>query len=233
MTALDPDAIGSLTLEGLRVAVLSYDSDARAHAIALRQSGNHVVIGVFPKTPAWWQASGDGFEVEHPAAAVATAEVVVVRSHEETAMWRQGAEHIAPGTLVVFACARALHFGRCASSGMDVVLVTDVEDPRIGCRIAVHRDVTRRALARAVAYARAVHGPAVPLRTTFVSDEVELEQLSAGDRAACCLALTAQQPARLAPLEHAPAWDADDEPAPTELDDAGWFYAMMNRRGTP
>jgi ketol-acid reductoisomerase len=225
--------LGSLTLEGLRVAVLSYDSEARDHAIALRRAGNHVVIGVFPETPAWWQASGDGFTVDHPAAAAATAEVVVVRTHEDTAMWRQGAERIAPGALVVFACARALHYGRCASSGMDVVLVTEVEDQRVGCRIAVHRDVTRQALARAVAYARAVYGTVTPLRTTFVSDEVELEQMPVGERTASCLALAAQRPAQLAPLEHTSAWNADDEPEPTELDDAGWFYAMMNRRGTP
>ena len=64
MSALDPDALlGTLTLEGARVAVLGYDADARDHALALRRAGNHVVLGLLPETPAWWRAAADGFAV--------------------------------------------------------------------------------------------------------------------------------------------------------------------------
>jgi ketol-acid reductoisomerase len=233
MTALDPDALlGTLVLEGARIAVLGYDPDARDHAIALRRAGNHVVISVQRDTVAWSRALADGFAVDEPSAAVATAEIVVVRAAEDSVSWRQCEERIAGGALVVFACARALHTGRCARGGMDVVLVTGVEDPRVGCRLAVHRDVSRRALLRAVAYARAAYASDVPMRSTSICAEAELEHASVRDRSASLLALTVQSPA-IAPKAPTNAWNADDEPEPADIDDAGWFHAMMNRRGTP
>ena len=228
MNALDPES--SLTLEGARVAVLGYDTEAREHAIALRRAGNHVVIGLMPDTPAWWRASTDGFAVELPGPAVATADVVVVRAHEANAVWRQAQERIVAGALVVFACARALHTGRCARSGMDVVLVTNVEDARVGCRIAIHRDVSRKALVRAIAYARAAYGADLPMRSTFVSDEAKLEHTSVRERSATLLALTVQAPPLPPVNECATAWNADEEAEPDDFDDARWFYAMMNRR---
>lgn len=233
MTALNPDALlGTLTLEGARVVVLGYDADAREHAIALRRAGNHVVISVQRDTPAWSHAAGDGFAVGEPAMAVAGADVVVVRAHEDSVLWRQCEERIAGGALVVFACARALHTGRCARGGMDVVLITGVDDAVVGCRIAVHRDVSRRALVRGVAYARAAYAADVPMRATSVAVEAELEHASVRERTASLLAMTVQSPV-LEPAPRVTAWNADDEPEPADLDDAGWFHAMMNRRGTP
>lgn len=234
MTALDPDALlGTLILEGARIVVLGYDAGSRDHALALRRSGNHVVISLLRDTPAWSHASADGFAVDEPGKAVPTAEIVVVRAAEDTALWRQCEERIAGGALVVFACARALHTGRCARSGMDVVLVTNVDDPRVGCRIAVHRDVSRRALVRAVAYARAAYSSDLPMRSTYISDEAELEHASVRDRSASLLALTVQSPPLVPERQPAKVWNADDEPEPDDIDDAGWFHAMMNRRGTP
>lgn len=231
MTALDPDALlGTLVLEGARIAVLGYDAEARDHAIALRRAGNHVVISVHRDTVAAARAHADGFAVDEGA--VAGADVVVVRSAEDSVSWRQCEERIAGGALVVFACARALHTGRCARGGMDVVLVTGVEDPRVGCRLAVHRDVSRRALLRAVAYARAAYAKDLPMRATSIAAEAELEHASVRERTASLLALTVQSPA-LAPEAHVHAWNADDEPEPADIDDAGWFHAMLNRRGTP
>jgi ketol-acid reductoisomerase len=216
------------TLEGVRIVVLGYDTDARDHALALRRAGNHVVICA--GMPAASRAVADGFVVD--CNAVASAEIVVVRPAEDSALWRHCEDRIAAGALVVFACARVLHTGRCARGGMDVVLVTAVDDARVGCRLAVHRDVSRRALARAIAYARAAYGSDVPMRSTSIADEAELEHASVRERSASLLALTVQSPP-LALEEHHAAWNADTEPEPAGLDDAGWFHAMLNRRGTP
>lgn len=228
MTALDPAALlGTLMLERARIVVLGYDEDARNHALALRAAGNHVVIAAHRDSPAWTAASADQFMVGEVATVVPSAEVVVVREHEDSPLWRTCEGWIAGGALVVFASARALHTGRCARSGMDVVLVTGVEDPVIGCRLGVHRDVSRRALLRAVAYARAAYSADVVLRQTYIDDEADREHASMQARTGSLLALTAEK----TPLAAPQIWNADDEPEPTELDDAGWFYAMMNRRG--
>ena len=234
MTALDPDALlGTFMLEGARVVVLGYVPEARDHALALRRAGNTVVVIALRDTPAWIKARGDGFEVDHTGTAISTADVVVVRAHEDTPLWRQCEERIAGGALVVFASARALHSGRCARSGMDVVLVTNIDDARVGCRLAVHRDVSRRALLRAVAYARATYGGDVPMRSTNVCDEAELEHAGVRERSATLLAMTVQKPAITPDAQRCHAWDADEEVEPADLDDAHWFHAMMNRRGTP
>jgi ketol-acid reductoisomerase len=209
------------TLEGVRIAVLGYDADAREHALALRRAGNRVVICA--AVPAASRAVADGFVVD--CAAATGAEIIVVREPEDSPLWRQCEERIGGGALVVFACARALHTGRCARGGMDVVLVTGVDDPRVGCRIAVHRDVSRTALVRAIAYAHTAYGD-VPVRSTSIAAEAELELASVHERSASLLALTVQSP----PLT---TWNADAEPEPAGLDDAGWFHAMLNRRGLP
>lgn len=229
MTAIDPASLlGTLTLERARIVVLGYDDEARDHALALQRAGNHVVIAALPDSPAWTRASLDGFMVGEAGTVIPTAEIVVVREAEDTALWRSCEGWIAGGALVVFASARALHCGRCARSGMDVVLVTNIEDALIGCRIGVHRDVSRRALVRAVAYARAAYSTDVMMRATYICDEADRELASGDDRTQSLLALTAEKPS----MKRTP-WNADDEPEPADLDDAGWFYAMMNRQGTP
>lgn len=227
MTALD--LAGTYVLEGARIVVLGYDAEARNHALALRRAGNYVVIGLLGDPAAWARASEDGFQVAQGETLVEGADVVVVREHADTALWRSCEGWIAGGALVVFASAQALHSGRCARSGMDVVLVTSIEDAVIGCRIGVHRDVSRRALLRAVAYARAAYSSDVVLRSTYIDDEADREIASGRERMGSLLALTVQGSPRVCAKE---PWNADDEPEPSDIDDAGWFYAMMNRRGT-
>ena len=222
MSTLDPNA-GTVMIEGARVAVLGYDADARAHALALRRAGNMVAIGLPPEAIACWHARADGFFVEHPGAVVVTAEIIVVRAPDGDVTRRHAQPHVPAGALVVFACARALQAGACARSGMDVTLVTNVDDPRVGCRIAVHRDVTQRALARASAYARAAFAPGVVVRATSIAEEAELE-LESGERSDKLLALAVAQPVDVGIAEPAELTDDDG-------DGAAWFYAMLNRRG--
>lgn len=221
MKSLGPDPLqGTLTLQGAKVAVLGYDADAREHALALRRAGNRVMIGCHPDTTCWARAIADGFTVDLAAMVVATAEVVVVmmRDHEP---WRRVEPHVAPGALVVFGCARALEAGACTRGGLDVVLVTSVDDDHTGCRVAVHRDVTGRALLRGVGYARAAFDAGVPLRVTSIEAEADLELASLGERAGSLLALVASSdrlPARAA----SPVGDSEDKPAePT------WFDGML------
>ncbi len=225
MRPKSPDPLqGSFTLQGTRVAILGYDADAREHALALRRAGNIVAVGLRPDTTCWARAIADGFFVDEAAKVVAGAEVVVVlvRDHEET--WRASEPHVAAGALVVFGCARALEAGACARGGLDIVLVTSADDEHTGCRVAVHRDVTGRALVRAVAYARAAYESGVALRATSVAAEADLELASISERAGSLLALAASSdrlPPRPAPahVRSETAAADDEEREPTWLDD--------------
>lgn len=230
MKSLDPDPLQpTLTLKGAKVVVLGYDDDARDHALALRRAENDVTIAVPNDTTCWARAVGDGFAVDEPVRAVTRAEVVVVLVRQLAITWRLIEHYVPAGTLVVFGCARALEAGVCSRGGLDVVLVTTDDDAHTGCRIAVHRDATRRAILRAVAYARAACGTDVALRPTSVSAEADLEIARIGERVGSLLAFAASTD-RLPPMPMKPP--LFEEEAQPEEDESGpsWFHKMMSRR---
>lgn len=229
MKSLDPDPLQrTLTLRGAKVVVLGYDAGARDHALALREAENHVTIAVPADTTCWARAAGDGFEVDEPVRAVTRAEVVVVLVRQLAVTWRSIEQYVPAGTLVVFGCARALEAGVCTRGGLDLVLVTTVDDAHTGCRIAVHRDATRRALLRAVAYARSACGTDVALRATSVAAEADLEIAQIGERVGSLLAFAASTD-RLPPMPVKPPVVVEEEPEEEESGPS-WFHRMMARR---
>jgi ketol-acid reductoisomerase len=226
MKALDPDPLhGSFTQKGAKVVVLGYDADARDHAHALRAANNHVTIGVRPDTTCWHRASADGFPVGRPSEIVGAAEVVVVLVREPENTWARIEPLIAPGALVVFGSARLLEAGVVTRGGFDVALVTTVDDAHTGCRVAVHRDATGRALLRAVAYARAACGRDVALRVTSVAAEADLELAGIGERAGSLLALAASCDCLPRRPPKPAAVIVDEEPEPEV--EPSWFDSMM------
>ncbi|HEX5060727.1 MAG TPA: hypothetical protein VFV99_15265 [Kofleriaceae bacterium] len=220
MKSLQPDPLqGSFTLRGAKVVVLGYDEDAREHALALRRANNSVLIGVRPDTTCWMRACADGFAADRPSAIVGSAEVVVMLVREPMATWAKVEPLLAPGALVVFGNARLLEAMTYSRGGFDSVLVTTVDDAHTGCRVAVHRDATGKALLRAVGYARAACGIDVALRATSVEAEADLELASHGERAGSLLALAAS--CECLPVAKPQAMivdDDEDEKEPSWLD---------------
>jgi ketol-acid reductoisomerase len=217
-----PDPLhGSFTMKGANVVVLGYDDDARDHAHALRAAGNHVTIGVRPDTTCWARAAVDGFAVGRASEIVATAEVVVVLVREPEKTWMRVEPLIAAGALVVFGSARLLDAGIVSRGGFDVVRVTTVDDAHTGCRVAVQRDATGRALLRGVAYARGACGKDVALRVTSVAAEADLELAGISERAGSLLALAAS-------CDCLPARPAEPQAtAKTETEEPSWFDSML------
>jgi len=223
MKSLRADPLqGSFTLKGAKVVVLGYDDDARDHALALRKANNSVLIGVRPDTTCWMRACADGFAADRPSAIVGEAEVVVMLVREPQATWRVAEPLIAPGALVVFGSARTLEAMQFARGGFDTVLVTTADDAHTGCRVAVHRDATGRALVRALSYARAACGADVALRETSVTAEVDLELASIGERAGSLLALAASNDQL--PAVKLPAVIVEDE---ADEPEGSWLDEML------
>jgi ketol-acid reductoisomerase len=219
MKSLQPDPLqGSFTLRGTKVVVLGYDDDAREHALALRRANNSVLIGVRPDTTCWLKACADGFAADRPQAIVGEAEVVVMLVREPERTWRVVEPLLAPGALVVFGCARTLEALALTRGGYDSVLITTVDDAHTGCRVAVHRDATGRALMRAVAYARAACGSDVALRPTSVAAEIDLELASIAERAGSLLALAASCDCLPIAKQQAVIVEEEEDKEPTWLD---------------
>ena len=193
-----------------RVAVLGYGPEAREQALRLRGAGAHVTVGVRPGGMSWLRATEDGFAPVPTAAAVSGAQIVAVHVPEEdqpAVYWRAVAPNLEPGALVVFGRGQALHIGCVDPPGaVDFVLVTSGGTlQRAGCRVAVHRDATGKALDRAVAYARAAIGEAAKaLGTTTVAEEVEADLAAFEERVGGSEALLAELDELLARGTHEP-----------------------------
>ena len=50
-------------LEGKTIAIIGYGSQGHAHALNLRDSGCHVIIGLYEGSRSWARAKEQGFEV--------------------------------------------------------------------------------------------------------------------------------------------------------------------------
>jgi ketol-acid reductoisomerase len=130
-----------------------------------------------------------------------------VPESEQPAVWAYGiAPRLARGSLVVFGHGSALYSGAVdPDPGFDVVLLRgrDRRGPEGGCRIAVHRDATGRALERAAAFARVAFG-ASKIGTTTLDAEVRADLLDLVEKVGGLPALLAEWDRVLANPSHEP-----------------------------
>jgi ketol-acid reductoisomerase len=173
-------------LEGLRIAIIGYGSQGRAHALNLRDSGFPPAIGLRPG-PSFDRAGRDGFVPVSPHEAVSGAGFVMILTPDEShaEVCRDDVFPVAAdGTYIGFAAAFTVHFGvvrmreglrpvLVAPKGPGSVLRRTFEEGRgIPAMVAAAGDETR-GLELAGAYARALGcGRAGVLRTTFREEAV-------------------------------------------------------------
>ena len=50
-------------LDGKTIAIIGYGSQGHAHALNLKESGCHVIIGLYQGSKSWAKAEAQGFEV--------------------------------------------------------------------------------------------------------------------------------------------------------------------------
>lgn len=82
-TVVEPAAVDLSPLAGRRVAVVGYGTMGRAHALNLRRSGIDVLVGSRPGSASGGKAREEGLEVLETAAAVASADIVVLMVPDE------------------------------------------------------------------------------------------------------------------------------------------------------
>ena len=57
-------------LDGQTIAIIGYGSQGHAHALNAKESGCHVIIGLYEGSKSWKRAEEQGFEVYKPCAVV-------------------------------------------------------------------------------------------------------------------------------------------------------------------
>ncbi|MCI9307735.1 MAG: ketol-acid reductoisomerase, partial [Lachnospiraceae bacterium] len=158
-------------LEGKTIAVIGYGSQGHAHALNAKESGCHVIIGLYEGSKSWARAEAQGFEVYTAAEAAKKADIIMILINDElqAAMYKKDIEpNLEEGNMLMFAHGFNIHFSQIVPpKNVDVTMIapkgpghTVRSEYQAGkgvpCLVAVHQDATGKALEKALAYALAI-----------------------------------------------------------------------------
>ena len=183
----------------IKIAVVGYGSQGRAHALNLRDSGFDVTVGLRPGGPTESKAQADGFNVKPVAEAVAEADLVAVLTPDmvQKKLYNEVlAGSMKQGACLLFAHGLNVHFDMITPrADLDVVLVApkgpgalvrrEYEIGRgVPCIYAVHQDTSGRAEEFALAYAAGLGGARANIIKTTFKEETETDLF--GEQAVLC-----------------------------------------------
>ena len=186
-------------LEGKTIAIIGYGSQGHAHALNLKDSGCHVIIGLYEGSKSWAKAESQGFEVFTAAEAAKKADIIMILINDEkqAAMYNADiAPNLEAGNMLMFAHGFAIHFNQIIPpKDVDVTMIAPKgpghtvrseyqEGKGVPCLVAVQQDATGKAQEMALAYALGIGGArAGVLETTF---RTETETDLFGEQAVLC-----------------------------------------------
>ena len=170
-------------LDQKTVAIIGYGSQGHAHALNLKDSGVHVIIGLYEGSKSWAKAEKAGFEVFTAAEAAKKADIIMILINDEkqAKMYKESIEpNLEAGNMLMFAHGFAIHFGQIVPpKDVDVTMIapkgpghTVRSEYQAGkgvpCLVAVEQNATGKAQELALAYALGIGGArAGVLETTF------------------------------------------------------------------
>lgn len=191
-------------LEGKTVAVIGYGSQGHAHALNLKDSGVHVVVGLYEGSKSWKKAEEAGFEVYTAAEAAKRADIIMILINDEkqAKMYKESiAPNLKPGNALMFAHGFAIHFGQIVPpADVDVIMIAPKgpghtvrsqyqEGRGVPCLIAVQQNATGKAHELGLAYALGIGGARAGVLQTTFREETETDLF--GEQAVLCGGVTA------------------------------------------
>ena len=194
----DQDADLAL-IQNRRVAVIGYGSQGHAHAQNLRDSGVEVRVGLPVGSKSRERAVKAGFEVLTPAEASAWADTIMVLTPDtgQAALYNESiAANLTPGKTLMFAHGFNVRFDLIVPpAGVDVSMVAPkspghrvrevfTEGGGVPALVAVHQDASGKALANALAYAKAMGATRAGVLMTTFAEETETDLF--GEKAVLC-----------------------------------------------
>ncbi len=203
LTVYRADDADLSVLRGVRVAVVGYGNQGRAHALNLRDSGVEIVIGQRPGVSAD-RANADGFTPESVEEAIPHVGLVILSLPDESAsaIFEQRIRgRLIAGQTLGFVHGFNIRYGFIRPPpGVDVVMVAPkgpgsllrslyVEGKGLPALLAVNHDATGRARATALAWAAGIGSTRAALIETTFAAETETDLF--GEQVVLCGGLTA------------------------------------------
>ncbi len=190
-------------LEGKTVAIIGYGSQGHAHALNAKESGVHVIIGLYEGSNSWAKAEAAGFEVYTAAEAAKKADIIMILINDEkqSKMYKESIEpNLEPGNAIMFAHGFAIHFGQIIPpKDIDVIMIAPKgpghtvrsqykEGQGVPCLIAIAQDATGKAHDLGLAYSLAIGGARAGVLQTTFREETETDLF--GEQAVLCGGVT-------------------------------------------
>jgi ketol-acid reductoisomerase len=181
--------IDSAPLAGKRVAILGYGNQGRAQALNLHDSGIDVIVGLRGESGSSFEAEAAGLTITLLENAVASADVVMMLSPDEThaGLYREIEPHLRQGAALGFSHGLSVRFGFVEPrADLDVFLLAPkgpgtalrslyTEGKGMLAAWAVAQDATGNARGIALAYGRAIGCGRAGLIATSFAEEAEAD----------------------------------------------------------
>jgi ketol-acid reductoisomerase len=186
-------------IKGQKVAILGYGSQGHAHALNLRDSGVEVVIGLPEGSRSRAKAEAEKLTVLTPDKASERADVIMILAPDtaQAKLYRESvAPHLKAGKMLMFAHGFNIRFGTIdPPAGVDVTMVAPkspghrvrevfTEGGGTPALVAIHKDATGKAKARALAYAKGIGCTRAGVLETTFAEETETDLF--GEQAVLC-----------------------------------------------
>ncbi len=186
-------------LKGKTIAIIGYGSQGHAHALNLRDSGLHVIVGLGLDSKSKAKAESAGLKVmsAREAAKAADTMMILVPDHIQGDLYAEEiGPHLTPGKTLMFAHGFNIHFGQIKPpAGVDVSMIAPkapghrvrelfTEGVGVPALVAVHQDASGKALPNALAYAMGLGCLKAGVIETTFKEETESDLF--GEQAVLC-----------------------------------------------
>ncbi|HEY3854564.1 MAG TPA: ketol-acid reductoisomerase [Verrucomicrobiae bacterium] len=185
----DSDADLSI-LQGKTLAVLGFGSQGHAHALNLKDSGCHVIIGLYEGSKSAAVAKSHGFEVFTTGEAVKRADVIFVAipdTKQPKAYENDIAPNLSAGKTLLFSHGFSIHFKTIVPpKNVNVILVAPkgpghivrrqfTEGKGVPALIGIYQDPSKNSKKVALAWAKGIGGTRAGVIQTSFKEETETD----------------------------------------------------------
>jgi ketol-acid reductoisomerase len=186
-------------LKGKTIGVVGYGSQGHAHSLNLRDSGQDVIVGLYPGSKSWAKAEAAGLKVMAVADMTKASDfiMILVSDHIQADIYEAEIKpNLKPGKTIMFAHGFNIHFGFIKPpEGVDVSMVAPkapghrvrelyTEGVGVPALVAIAQDASGNALKNALAYAHGLGSLKAGVIETSFREETESDLF--GEQAVLC-----------------------------------------------